>query len=78
MLVWVRFLLPLIFERLFVKIEKLKTIAESIENGLIEKIAIGEIKDYTINLDDNNINIFMFKDSVTKEIPVKLSIKNDL
>jgi len=61
-----------------VKIEKLKTIAESIENGLIEKIAIGEIKDYTINLDDNNINIFMFKDSVTKEIPVKLSIKNDL
>jgi hypothetical protein len=61
-----------------VEIEKIKKIAESMEIGLLERLAIGEIKDYSIALGNDSISIFMFKGCPIKEIPIKLSIKNDL
>lgn len=58
-------------------IEKLKSIAESIQIALLEKVAISDIHDFDMNVipDDNRIEVHVFKIVPIKEIKVTLKVK---
>ena len=58
-------------------IKKLKTIAESLETALLEKVAISDISDFSIDVipDDYLIEVVMIKIVPVKEIKVTLNIK---
>lgn len=55
--------------------EVIKFLAERMEDGLLERLAIQEIQDFEIKIEDNNIDCSIFlKSEGIREIPVSISV----
>ena len=54
--------------------EVVKFLAERIENGLLERMAIQEIQDFEIKIEDNKIDCSIFLKSEIRKIPISISV----
>jgi hypothetical protein len=54
--------------------EDVKWCAERIEDSLLEKLAIQEIQDFNIKIEENKIDYITIKKEVIYEVPVSISV----